>query len=464
MSLETMTKLATTTVGVTGVTSVTFSNIPQGYTDLVVRVSCRSDRSAGDYAILGVRFNGDTSLIYSDKYLYAYSGSASGGSDSVGGSSYVRCGGVSQATQTAGMFTNAEIYVPNYSGNTYKNVSGEWAGENNGVMNYLGTYAGLWANSAPITSLTVLIDDSPYVFVQYSSFTLYGIKNAQKTAGNSIKATGGNIVFDGTYVYHVFPSTGAFVPTVGLTADVLAVAGGGAGSAPSGWYGGGGGAGGLLGLSNQYFSPNLTQTVTVGAGGTGVAAGSSGAGTNGVNSQVGSLTAAVGGGTGGAAQNAAGASGGSGGGGIRNSGAGGTATSGQGNAGGAAESAGGGGGGGGAGAVGSTGNAAANGGPGGVGSTAYSSWGVATGQGQNVSGTYYFAGGGGGCAANPAVVPGGYGGGGVGSGWQVLNASATAGLANTGGGGGGCVGGSNAPYNGASGAGGSGIVIIRYKG
>jgi hypothetical protein len=457
-----MTKLATTTVGAGGTSTVTFSNIPQGYTDLVLRISARSTRSDYTFGSVSIVFNSVTSG-YSYIWLKGDGSNPNNGS----GSSFsylLDLYTMPGSTVIANTFGNNDIYISKYSGNNLKSISIDGVSENNATLSQTILTAGSWSNSSPITSIT-LTETNGNNFVQYSTFTLYGIKNAQKTAGNSIKATGGNIVFDGTYVYHVFNSTGAFVPTQSILADVLVVAGGGAGSAPTGWYGGGGGAGGLVGFTNQSFYANITQTVTIGAGGTGVAAGSSGAGTNGVNSQVGSLTAAVGGGTGGAAQNAAGASGGSGGGGIRNSGAGGTATSGQGNAGGAADSgAGGGGGGGGSGAVGSGGNAAASGGPGGVGSAVYSSWGIATGQGQNVSGVYYFAGGGGGCAANPAVVPGGLGGGGVGSGWQVLNALATAGTANTGGGGGGAVGGSNAPYNGASGAGGSGIVIVRYRG
>ena len=41
MSIETMTKLATVTVGSGGSSTITFSNIPQNYTDLVVKASLR---------------------------------------------------------------------------------------------------------------------------------------------------------------------------------------------------------------------------------------------------------------------------------------------------------------------------------------------------------------------------------------------------------------------------------------
>ena len=253
-----------------------------------------------------------------------------------------------------------------------------------------------------------------------------------------------------------------------IDVDILVVAGGGA----SGFYvGGGGGAGGLLGFNAQTLTPG-TYLCTVGAG----AAGSKSVAVNGSNSQFGSLTQAVGGGcgaVGGGGGMFASTSGGSGGGGGSNSGreAGSAGTVGQGNAGGNSAGAGGdygSGGGGGAGGAGQSSNA---GGAGGVGSSSYSTWGLATGTGENVSGTVYYAGGGGAgisyCAGARSARPGGYGGGGIGglwrcNGWQAV--TGTAGAANTGGGAG-C--GNNGSGDDPSISdialnGGSGIIIVRY--
>ena len=79
-----------------------------------------------------------------------------------------------------------------------------------------------------------------------------------------------------------------------------------------------------------------------------------------------------------------------------------------------------------------------------------------------------YAGGGGGGSYGPQGTPklggaGGSGGGGAGSTGNPPSGSATAGTANTGGGGGGGGGNDCTPQPCASGAGGSGIVIIRYK-
>jgi hypothetical protein len=417
MSLETMTKLASTTVGSGGTTAVTFSNIPQGYTDLVIKASYRSNRADGDYGNTGIRFNNDTlGASYFSKYMFNYNRTASGGLDS-GTNSYIRLGGASQATQTALTFTNNEIYVHNYSGNNVKGIISEWGSENNGQMTFLGISTGYWNNSAPITSLSVFFDAGAGEFlIENSTFVLYGVKNVEKTAGNSIKATGGNIVFDGTYVTHTFNSSGVFTPTQPLLADCLLIAGGGGGG-----YGsnatrasGGGGAGGLLYTATQALTVQ-NYTITVGAGGTGGVNSGGVIPTQGVSSTMTSFTSPTGGGFGGShGVNNAG-NGGSGGGGGDNNNAG-TGISGQGNNGAGGSGFGTGGGGGGAGAVGSA--------PiGGAGATYF--------------GSTYARGGDGG---------------------NTTDGAGTSGATNTANGGNGGRGVTN------GGAGGSGIVIIRYKG
>jgi hypothetical protein len=455
MSLETMTKLASTTVGVGGVASVTFSNIPQGYTDLVVKGSFRVT-VAGPVDGIKISFNGSTELFTNRSVL---GNGTSAFSESTTSARWVGLGSATGAT--ASTFSNFEVYIPNYAGSTYKSFSAEAVSENNATAGYNYMFAGLWSNPAAINQIT-LTPDTASAINQHSTFTLYGIKNAAQTAGNSIKATGGNIVFDGTYVYHVFNATGSFTPTQSILADALVVAGGGGSSIVAS---GGGGAGGLLGYTNQSLNPT-SYAVTIGAGGAGVN-NRNAVGAQGSSSQFGALTASEGGGGGAGYPDSGtktGGNGGSGGGGSGTSGnVGGTATpAGQGNNGGGGDPTGGvgtGGGGGGAGAAGGNGSLGFSG-AGGNGSTAYSSWGVATGQGQNVSGTYYFAGGGSGGAYSTSVArDAGYGGGGKGSAGTGATPGAN-GTANTGGGAGGTGG-----ITSATGAtGGSGLVIIRYKG
>jgi hypothetical protein len=275
--------------------------------------------------------------------------------------------------------------------------------------------------------------------------------------------TGGTLYTSGGYNYRVFTSSGALeVTNATLTADILVVAGGasGGGQSTGGGNGGGGGAGGYLTFTSQSLTAQA-YTVTVGAGG--AIPGNNDQGTSGNDSQFGALTLVKGGGGGGSYANEndprnAGVAGGSGGGvgqyhvGPYNTG-GAAFPEGQGNAGGS--SYGGnlyaGGGGGGAGAAGGT--AAINyvPGVGGIGLANAISGGATTGVGELVNGLYYLSGGGGG-------GPDGNGGSGGGGKGGSTNAG-VAGTANTGGGGGG---GEYSVTGKLAGAGGSGIVIVRY--
>jgi hypothetical protein len=247
-----------------------------------------------------------------------------------------------------------------------------------------------------------------------------------------------------------------------LDVEYLIVAGGGGGgSSPTNNNDGcgGGGAGGLLLGKTTLTTPS--HSVVVGAGGTGVNS-SLTPGTDGGNSSVFGFNAIGGGG--GATQNQAGRAGGSGGG-AGNGGAvgpfaGGAGVLGQGNDGGNVTTSAVnwvGAGGGGAGGTGSSGNQGTllqgNGGPG-ISSSI------------SGNGVYYAGGGGGGASGgrlgggggNSGLAPLGGIGGGADGGYE--RGKAPSGTVNTGGGGGGALGNTDA----WGGDGGSGIVIIRYRG
>lgn len=427
------------TVTVTAATSasIEFTNIPQNYTDLKILISARGTETRNNSGmLLKVEFNGNTSN-YSRRSVYNLDGSVSSSSANDSVFAYLQA-----SNWTASTFDNTELYIPNYTSSNNKSVSSDSVTENNGTGVVLGLSAGLWSNSAAITSVKL----TPYAgnFVQYSTATLYGI--------GGTRATGGTITADSTYTYHTFTSTGSFTALENIKgAEVLVIAGGGGGSSVGGSNetGGGGGAGGLRQVQVPILNAGASMTVLVGAGGT----------ANGSNSSFGN-TSASGGGQG------AGASGGSGGGGLSQNGS--QRTGGSGNAGGYNPSEGnaGGngnntnaswaGGGGGAGAAGATGTSSGSG-VGGVGSTSYSAWGYATSTGELNGGVYYYAGGGGGGGFSGATTgaSGGLGGGAKGGNFSA--GTGTAGTANTGGGGGG-----GAAGGGGSTSGGSGLVIIRY--
>jgi hypothetical protein len=312
------------------------------------------------------------------------------------------------------------------------------------------TLGQLWSNSTS-GEMYVCTDATTNANV----WTNVGDGSGSVPAYMSATNTNGTETTDGDYKVVTFNTSGSFTPSIGLDAtlgnkvDYLVIAGGGGGGTK---YGGGGGAGGYLTATN-FTVTSSELTVTVGGGGD---AGSSSNGSNGGNSIFSSITS-IGGGGGGRREatndTTVGSVGGSGGGAGDNYNGttvnGGAGTAGQGFAGG-----GGvyvpylGGGGGGASQAGYDPNHGSLPGDGGAGLSS-SITGLAVTR----------AGGGGGGNATSGGYLGGDGGAGGGGFGSDGDAQATEGSVNTGSGGGG--GGDQG--NTVAAAGGSGVVIVRYK-
>lgn len=279
----------------TGVSSVTFSSIPQtGYTDLVLVSSARSATSSGNWDGVYVSFNG-TSITtnHSARRMYGFSTLA------LSDSSLPYANIIPSNSVTASTFGNASMYIPNYTGSNNKSISVDAVTENNsssGAIAFLT--AGLWSNTAAITSIT-LTTESGGNFVPNSTFYLYGVAKLGTTPAIVPYATGGDtIMTDGTYWYHTFISSGTFTPQKSITCDYLVVAGGGSGASGTtvSRRGGAGGAGGYRTSIGGTPLSLITQayTVTVGAG----AAASSSVrtpGTQGSNSVFSTITSTGGG-------------------------------------------------------------------------------------------------------------------------------------------------------------------------
>ena len=442
MANETYTLIQKTTLNASAA-SITFSSIPQTFTDLKIVVSARTDRAATDDYVK-IALNGVTTNQTS-RILYTVGTTVQSTTDTL---IYLPCCG---NTTTASTFGYSEFYIPNYTSTTNaKSLDGSGTNENNATAFVSYAVAGLWnpATQAAVTSI-VLTSYYSSNFTQYSSFALYGVAKQGVNPVAGPKASGGDIITnDGTYWIHQFLTSGTFTPSSTLSCDYLVVAGGGGG----GHNGGGGGAGGYkTSIGGSPLSATAqSYAITVGAGGVGgTTAGTIlSVGQVGSNSVFNSITS-TGGGGGGTGYGYNATAGGSGGGGYAGGSGGGAASpSGQGNAGGAGGSgfspysAGGGGG---AGAVGVNGNdGTSTGGNGGAGLAS------------TITGTSVTRAGGGG-GAGYAVTTVGTGGTGGGGNAGTTGTNPQAGTVNTGGGGGGDKG---ATY--AGGAGGSGIVIIRY--
>lgn len=419
--------------------SVTFTGIPQFYTDLILNISVKHSSTVENHRL---RFNGDAAASYAD--LRIFGNGTNPYTDSRENGTSILLGEMSTSQYGADKW-----FIPQYTNTSmHKRITG--FGGNIGGNAQAGT--GEYRSYNAITSITILAGSGN--FVDGSTFNLYGI------ASGSTKASGGSVTTDGTYFYHTFVSSGIFTAHQALTTDYLVVAGGGGGGFDAGGAGGAGGlrstvtaSGGTPGTVESALTllPNTSHTVTVGSGGAGATSSAGGAGTDSVFSTI----TSTGGGKGGGRNTDNATSGGSGGGGAGDNTSttrpGKSGTNNEGYAGGngyasASDIAGGGGGG--AGGAGSAGNSNGNGGAGGNGVSVSIS-------GSSVT---YAGGGGGGQGVSAGVGgSGGSGGGGAGGGSSNSNLG-QAGSVNLGSGGGG--GSRVSPATGGNG--GSGVVIVRY--
>jgi hypothetical protein len=151
--------------------SVTFTSIPQTYTDLLVKLSVKQD---GANAGLFLRPNSSTTNL-SHRKTYADSVSVSGDSGSI---IFIFCNG---NWSTSNTFTNTDVYIPNYTSSNQKSVSIDSVATSNTTsagLSFLGFVAGLWSNTTNISSLEFVPEGGGASFISGSTFYLYGIKNS----------------------------------------------------------------------------------------------------------------------------------------------------------------------------------------------------------------------------------------------------------------------------------------------
>jgi len=155
--------IATTTLGSAQLT-VTFSNIPGTYTDLVLVYSGAS-ASAGQS--LDVRLNSDTGTNYSFTGLYGDGSSAT--SFRVSNSAYGRIANFGTG------IGNAIAQFQNYSNTTtYKT----WLSRSNDAGVDVIAFVNLWRSTAAITSIALQNYGNSLNIASGSTFTLYGIASA----------------------------------------------------------------------------------------------------------------------------------------------------------------------------------------------------------------------------------------------------------------------------------------------
>ena len=161
-------KLIETKTLTVAATSIGFTAIPQIFTDLVLFYSLRDTGTNSVFRVFetALSLNGLTTdftcrTVFGD-------GSAAGLFAATRFS-----GWHPDAAATGNTFGNTWLYIPNYRGSTNKSYSIEQVSENNETVTRMSIVAGLWSNTAAITSLTLTTNGTNLAIG--STASLYGI-------------------------------------------------------------------------------------------------------------------------------------------------------------------------------------------------------------------------------------------------------------------------------------------------
>ena len=159
-----------------GVSTITFSNIPQTYTHLQLRTW--TVFTSGGYSTF-MQFNGDTGNNYSSHGMYAAGTSPSTFSST--GVGYTNIEGFWQGHSNTYPYASITDILDYTNTNKYK-VTRSFGGFDNNSVGEVAINSGLWFKagtsgntSDPITSINFYIN-SAQNFAQNTQFSLYGIK------------------------------------------------------------------------------------------------------------------------------------------------------------------------------------------------------------------------------------------------------------------------------------------------
>lgn len=153
---------------------VDFTSIPATYDDLLIKISAKGGQ-AGDNQNTNIIFNSATTT-FAYKSLYSFGTSV----NADGSANYSLIGFAnSSGSSVTNLFSNQEIYIPNYTSTSPKSFYVDSVSEkNSSSVPYIGliSIAGGWNGTSAISSIGLKPDAVGWL--AYSTFYLYGIKNS----------------------------------------------------------------------------------------------------------------------------------------------------------------------------------------------------------------------------------------------------------------------------------------------
>lgn len=186
-TLGTYESIAAITADSSGTTAFTFTNIPQNYTHLQLRLFIKTDRGTYPHDDYGIKVgNGtlDSGNNYSchkiqSEYVGGYTNVYAAGA----GSTTMYFIGSTITTSSNGAFGAGIVDFFEYTNTSkYKTIRSLSGGDGNGaVSGYIPNLvfgSGMWMNTAAINTISVYPSGGGTNWVQYSTAALYGIRGA----------------------------------------------------------------------------------------------------------------------------------------------------------------------------------------------------------------------------------------------------------------------------------------------
>lgn len=159
-------------------TTVDFTNIPQTYKHLQIRLMARTDRATFSTDTFALRFNSDTSAIYGYHNIYGDGFNVVGAGNTLNDTRILGTQNLLTNAANSNMFGVAVIDILDYNNTNKLKTVRFLAGAN---ANNTGTEeprlvfsSGLWRSTSAITSVT-LSPNNGTNFVANSQFALYGV-------------------------------------------------------------------------------------------------------------------------------------------------------------------------------------------------------------------------------------------------------------------------------------------------